>query len=81
MTVATMGTEDGVIAVQMSAHAGCDCLLANISMTRTMDQASLVGTGQFFFRLADDLHRAIEEETDILRNAMRQVHGLGGFCW
>jgi hypothetical protein len=42
MSVATMSTEDHVVFIQVSTHTGSDGLLANVRVTRTVNQTTLV---------------------------------------
>ncbi len=56
-----MGTENGIMRRQMSTHSRRNRFLADIRMARAMNQPSLVRTSQLLLRLANDLHRAVEE--------------------
>ena len=60
--MAAVSTEDHVLFSQMGADGAGDRFLTHVSMTGTVDQASLMTACEFFLRLSDDLHFAIEVE-------------------
>ncbi len=61
----SVSAEDGIVLFQMSAHSGGDRFLADIGMTGTVDEASLMAASEFLFRLPNDLHRSIKIEDPI----------------
>ena len=60
MSVASMSTEYRIMCVEMSTDGRGDGFLSDISMAGTMNQSSLMTSRQFFFGLANNLHRAIK---------------------
>ena len=60
MPVSSMSAKNRIVGIEMSTHSGRDGFLSDISMTSPMNQAPLMTSSQFFFGLANDLHRAIK---------------------
>src|SRR5947209_3682169 len=60
MTVAAMRAENDVLGFQISTNPDGDCLLADVSMTGTVNQAALMRSGQLLFRAANEQHLPIE---------------------
>ena len=62
VAVTAMRAEDDIVRAQMSADAGGDRLLADISVAGAMHQAALTGAGQLLLRPADEEHGAEKGE-------------------
>lgn len=58
--MASMSAEDRIVCVEMSTDSRGDGFLSDIRMTGSMDQSPLMTSRQFFFGLANNLHRAIK---------------------
>jgi len=58
--MASMSAEDRIVCVEMSTDRRGDGFLSDIRMTSSMDQSPLMTSRQFFFGLANNLHRAIK---------------------
>ena len=71
VAVAAVRAEDDVGGSEVAADTGSDRLLAHVSMAGAVDQAPLVATGELFFGVPDDEHRAVEPghmRTGLLRS-------------
>ena len=55
-----MRAKDRIVYRQVRTHGRRDCLLANVGVTRAQNQPALMTPREFFFRLPDDLHRAVK---------------------
>ena len=62
MTVSAVRTEGDVIIIQVRTDARRDRFLADVRVTGTQYEASLVVSCELLFRLSDCLHRAIQRQ-------------------
>ncbi len=60
--VSTMRAEDDAAFRQRSTHGRRDRLFADVGVTRAEHEALLMAACEFFFRLPDDLHRAVQRK-------------------
>jgi hypothetical protein len=63
--VPAVRAKDDIIALKMGADACRHRLLSDISMTGTVNQSTLMAPRELLLRLADELHRAIELQTEV----------------
>ena len=76
VAMSAMSGEDRIVLRQMSTDTGRNRLLANIRVTRSVDEAALMTAREFFFRLPNDLHRPIEGEDSFVRQVVVLVHSF-----
>ena len=55
-----MRAEDDVLLREMSTDGRRDRFFADVGVTRAEHESSLMATSEFFFRLPNDLHRAVK---------------------
>ena len=60
VAVSAMRAEDDIMLSEMSTDAARNRFFADVGVTRAEHESSLMTACQFFFRLPDDLHRAVE---------------------
>ncbi len=63
VSVPAMRAEDNVVIAQMSTHTRRDGFLANVGMAGSKNEPARVIAGELLFRLANDLHPAIQSES------------------
>ncbi len=60
--MSAMSTEDNVLLGQVRANSGGNCFLTDVGVAGSVNQTTLMGSGQVFFTPPNCLHASIEEQ-------------------
>jgi hypothetical protein len=76
MTMPTMRAEDDILDLEMSADSDRNGFLADVGVTRPMDQSALMRPGQLLLTAANQQHLAVKQQELAFVQSGKAVHGL-----